>query len=676
MRRECRCAAVAARLIGAGALWLFNMNVHASGTSPYLPLNLSPEIEREVERVLVLSGRAVLTRPIPIDAILEAMPKACLRDAVLCRRVRGYLDRYFGDAGVTEGSIEVAAGHGDTTLPNERGERANAPVDGSVVAFYRPYDHLLLTAGGVAYAGADARFNPDGTMLSMGDEYLQLDAGYRDHWLSPMTDSSMLISTEAPTLPSITLSNPRPIGSLGFQYQFFLARMGYSKDILWQGVDTAGYPRLAGAHLGLEPVAGWAFSVNSLWQFGGGGRPGSISEFLKNLFKSTSLAETAAGSPDLDSRFSNRAVSITSAYTFPTRSPFEAYVEYAGRDTLHGEFYAFHQTDLSVGLHFPELFDRFDLTLEASEWQNGWYTDYVWLDGMTVNGYVLGNWGADWRTFSNAVGAQSEMASLSWPLQSGDALYVRLRTLQNQNYLGESYHRADMATLEYSQPRNGYTRGLELDAGRDSFDSNFVRLAAFVRFDGGDPYRFEPSEDSDEQNGHGADDDDETAGLGLERFVDFGVSGGRLGLDLGGFTAAEEAAPLQYRDSISPHLGLGVRRAVTENADLGVRAELDDFHGAMVALRVLDYRYRLNRHLALGGFFGFARYSAPTPAQGYYYGAGVQWRDLLPHWDLSFDTRFFQRLQRDKLLPSDPQNGDPVEWYTMAAPTLYLSRRF
>jgi hypothetical protein len=80
---------VAARLIGAGALWLFNMNVQASGTSPYLPLNLSPEIEREVERVLVLSGRAVLTRPIPIDAILEAMPKACLRDAVLCRRVRG-----------------------------------------------------------------------------------------------------------------------------------------------------------------------------------------------------------------------------------------------------------------------------------------------------------------------------------------------------------------------------------------------------------------------------------------------------------------------------------------------------------------------------------------------------------------------------------------------------------
>ena len=45
-----------------------------------------------------------------------------------------------------------------------------------MVAFYRPYDHLLLTAGGVAYAGTDSRFNPDGTMLSMGAvSYTHLD---------------------------------------------------------------------------------------------------------------------------------------------------------------------------------------------------------------------------------------------------------------------------------------------------------------------------------------------------------------------------------------------------------------------------------------------------------------------------------------------------------------------
>jgi hypothetical protein len=659
------------------ALWALTLDVEASGTTPYLPLNLSPEIERQIERVLVLGGRPVMTRPVRVDTVLQALPKACKRDAALCRQVRRYLDRYFGAAGVTEGSIEVAgANHSTMTLPNERGERVDAAVDGSVGAFYRPADHLLLSAGAVGYAGTDGRLNPDGTMLSTGDEYLQVDVGYRDHWFSPLTDSSMLISTEAPTLPSITISNQRPIGLIGLDYEFFLARMDYSHDILWQGVDTAGYPRLAGMHLGITPLTGWSFAGNATWQFGGGGRPGSLSGFLDNLFKSTVINE-GSNSPNLDSRFSNRAVSLTSAYTFPTRSPFEAYVEYAGRDTLHGEGYRFRETGLSAGLHFPEFLNRFDLTLEASEWQDAWYTDYVWLNGTTVNGYVIGNWGADWRTFSNDVGAQSEMASLGWPLRSGDTLYLRLRTLQNQHYEGESYTRADMLTVEYSQPRNGYTRGLELDVGRDSFDSNYARLAAFVRFDGGNTESADSSvNDEDEDSSQDADGDSVPETAGLERFVDLGISGGRLGLNLAGFSAAEEAAPLQYQSEISPHLGLGVRHAVTENGDLGVRAELDDFHGAMLALRVLDYRYRLNQHFAMGGFLGFARYSAPTPAQGYYYGIGMQWRDLFPHWDLSLDARFFDHMQRNKLLPSDPQNGDPVEWYEMQAPSLYLSRRF
>jgi Capsule assembly protein Wzi len=666
---------IRAALAAAGAvsvvLWIASPEAGASGASPYLPLNLSPEIERQVERVLVLGGHAVLTRPVPIATVLEALPKACKRDAVLCRQVKRYLNRYFGQYGVTEGSVEVAAPtHSTTTDPNQRGERLDSPFDASVVAFYRPYDHLLITAGGVGYAGTDGRFNPDGTMLSAGNQYLQVDAGYRSQWLSPMTDSSMLISTEAPTMPSLTVSNQQPIGPLGLQYQLFVARMSYSDHILWNGVDTAGYPRLAGIHLGVEPVSGWSFAGNAVWQFGGGGRPGSFSDFFRNLFQSTNFGGST--SPNLDDRFSNRAVSLTSAYTFPTRTPFEAYVEYAGRDTFHGEFYHFRETDLSAGLHFPEFLNRFDLTIEASEWQNSWYTDYVWLDGMTVDGYVTGNWGADWRTFSNAVGAQSEMISLGWPMQSGDYAYARLRTLQNQQYEGEAYSRAYMLTLEYSQPRNGYTRGLQIDTGRDSFGSGFARLAAFVRFDGGRAESSESYEDNDEDT----EDDDGASKGKFERFVDLGVSGGHLALDLGGFNAAEEAAPQSSQNDVSPHLGVGVRRAISTYGDLGVRAEFDDFHGAMIALRAFDYRYRLSRHLAVGGFFGFARYSAPTPAQGYYVGAGLTWRNLFPRWDLSFDARYFDHVQRDKVLPSDPQNGDPVEWYTMQAASLYLSRRF
>ena len=666
-------------LIWAG---LVSSNARAIGVSPYLPLNLSPEIERKVERVLILAGEPVLTRPVPVTKVLDALPKARKRDPALCAEVERYLDRYFRSSGITHASVELAAAnHATTTLPNERGERADSPWDASAVAFYRPFDHLLLSAGGVGYGGTDGRFNPAGTLASLGDEYAQLDLGYRDHWLSPLTDSSMLLSTEAPTMPSVTLSNQRPISGLGLQYELFLARMSYSDKITWQNGYTAGYPRLAGMHFGIEPTDGWAISGNAVWQFGGGARPSSLSGFFDSLFSRTSiLPESGTTTSSTDSRFANRAVSITSAYTFAGPTPLEAYVEYAARDTLHGNRFRFHNTALSAGLHVPELLKHFDLTFEFSEWQNAWYTDYVWQDGMTVNGYVTGQWGADWRTPNDAVGAQSLMLQLGWTLRSGDLINFRYRTLQNQNYdvsFAGDYSRAHMVTLEYAQPRDGYTRGLTLDAGRDSFGANFARLGVFLRLDGGNQGSGAYDDEDAESDENRDEDQDEAVAAGrFERFVDVGVSGGRLGLDLGGFSAAQEAAPDQYTNVISPHLGIGVRRAVSAHGDLGVRAEFDDFHGAMVALRVIDYRYRLDEHLAIGAFFGFARYSAPTPAQGYYEGAGLQWLNLWPHWDLTLDARFFDHLQRDKLLPTDPQNGDVVEWYTMQAPSLYLSHSF
>jgi hypothetical protein len=663
--------------LGAGG------SARASGVSPYLPLNLSPEIERKIERVLVLAGEPVLTRPVAVEKVMRALPKARRLDRPLCAEVERYLDRYFKRAAVTHASAEgAAAEHSTTTLPNERGERADSAWAASAAAYYRPGDYVLLTAGGVGYGGTDGRFNPAGSMASFGDDYLQLDLGYRDHWFSPLTDSSMLVSTEAPTLPSATLSNQRPIGGLGLQYEFFLARMPYTSQIAWENGLTAGYPRLAGIHLGIEPANGWSIAGNGTWQFGGGARPGSISGFFSNLFNRTSAS--SPGVTNIDSRFANRQVSITSAYSFPAPQPFVAYVEYAARDTLHGNRLRFHDTALSAGVHFPQFFKRFDLTVEASEWQNAWYTDYVWLEGMTVNGYVTGDWGADWRTSGDGVGAQTAMAQLGWELQSGDEINLRYRTLQNQSYsaalgfAGVDYRRASMLTAEYAQPRDRYTRGLTLDLGRDVYGKSFARLGAFVRLDGGNQDQAAAGVDVDDaqQAGDEQDIEDAAQAAGLERFVDVGVSGGRLGLDLGGFTAAQEAAPAQYRNVLSPHLGIGVRRAISEHVDLGVRAEFDDFRGAMAALRILDLRFRLDRHFAIGGFFGFAHYSGPTPALGYYEGAELQWRDLFAHWDLSLDARIFDHIQRDKLLASDPQNGDPVEWYTMQAPTLFLSRRF
>lgn len=693
---------------------------HASGTSPYLPLHLSPDIERKVEQVLILGDQAVQTRPIPISRVLTALPKACERDERLCEQVRRYLDRYFQTVAVTHAAGEVAASDGSSRqcgqictpgsatlqLPNAHGQRVDSPWDASVEASYRPFDHLLLSAGGVGFGGPGGRFDPEGTMVSTGDEYLQFDAGYRDQWLSPLTDSSMLISTEAPTMPSLTVSSQRPLGPLGIEYQFSVARMSYQDQIAWVVENkartvvsnyTAGNPNLATLHLGISPVPGWSFAGNVILQYGGGARSSSLTAPFSYLFKRTSIsADTAA-----NSRVANREVSLTSAYTFPAKTPLETYVEYDGRDTLHGELYRWHQTALAAGIHIPELFERFDLTLEAREWQNNWYTDYVWLSGMVNDGSVIGDWGAAWRDFSNTAGARSALVRLAFPVHTDDLIDLQLRLLQNAGYASvcpvlcgtplRSYSLAQMLTVEYAQPRNGYTRGLTLNVGRDEYAAAFVRLGAFVRLDGGrdSPAALEAQDEDDEDQ----DKDNEAqkaspkTWAGFERYVGLGASQGRLGLHLGGFSTASETAPLQYSNELSPHLAVGLRRPVSTYFDAGVQAEFDDFHGLMMGLRILDLRYRLGIHVAAGGFVGFARYSGPTPAQGLYYGFGLQWRNLWRHWDVSLEERYFDALQRDKVLPSEAATllsqsptvlgaGDPVEWYMMQATSLTITHGF
>src|SRR6201993_110475 len=80
--------------------------LQARGVTPYLPLNLDPELEREVERVLILGGKPVMTRPIPAAAVLDALPRACRVDPVLCSRVRRALRQYMQDTGVEFASVE------------------------------------------------------------------------------------------------------------------------------------------------------------------------------------------------------------------------------------------------------------------------------------------------------------------------------------------------------------------------------------------------------------------------------------------------------------------------------------------------------------------------------------------------------------------------------------------
>ncbi len=271
----------------------------AGGVSAYLPLNLEPEMERQIERVLILADEPILKRPFAVALVEDALPQACMVDEPLCTKVKRYLQRYSRDYAVTHASATGAVTHDATgvVVPNEHGLPASSRWELSAQGYVQPNDYLLVSAGAIAYKG---RTVPTGSMLSLGTNWAQLDIGYRDHWLSPATDSSMLLSTEAPTIPSVTLSNYEPLTRLGFQYEFFWARMkqvgepGQSGDnILYNGKGSIGNPRIFGTQLSIEPFPGWSIGFNRLLQYGGGsGLPSSASFLARDFFKPSGQSQT------------------------------------------------------------------------------------------------------------------------------------------------------------------------------------------------------------------------------------------------------------------------------------------------------------------------------------------------------------------------------------------------
>jgi Capsule assembly protein Wzi len=639
------------------ALWVVSSASRAGGVSAYIPLNLEPEMERQIERVLILADEPILKRPFPVALVELALPEACKKDKVLCGRVKKYLERYSHDYALTHGSVTGSYTHGaDDVVPNNHGLPVQSNWEVSAQGYVQPNDYVLATAGVIAY---DGRVLPTGSAISLGGSWAQLDIGYRDHWFSPMTDSSMQISTEAPTMPSVTLSNYEPLTRLGFQYEFFLAKMSTSNNILAGGAGTSalstGNPKLFGAQLSIEPFSGWSLGVNRTLQYGGGGLPDSFRFLARDFLK-------PAGSSQL---LSNQEASYISRFIFPGKTPFAVYFEYAGEDTSDGGSYLLGNVSQSAGIDFPRIGRYFDMTFEFSEWQNAWYTNSVFLDGRVNDHLVLGTWGGDQRIFNDGVGARSQMLRVGWEPPFTGYLEGRVRYLVNQEYGAFAYKHYSDFTLRYSRPWNELTVGGEALGGSDVFGKSFVRLSGFVRY-GGE----QRSRSYDETDDDAADSTDEHHG---ELFVDAGVNANRVRIDL------QKGLPVTTSSAaVGPHIGVGARRSVSQTNDLGVRVEYDgdvDGHG-LIGFRALDYRHRFGDAFALGLFGGVARYDLATPAYSIYAGLGGQWRNVLPKWDLGLDFRYAQNVARDHVLASDPPGDRPESFYKIETATLYISRRF
>lgn len=634
----------------------------ARGVSPYLPLNLSSDIERQVERVLTLAGKPVMRRPIAAATVLDALPQACELDRAACETVRRYLRRYMRNYAVTSAQLEgtLATGDSDSVLPNQHGEHADSAWRANASAYFQWGDYVLVNAGGVAYDG-EAR--PTGSFLSVGFDFAQLDIGFRDHWLSPLRDSASLISTQAPTMPSITLSNYEPISPLGLSYEIFGAEMSEQDGIAYQGGTTSGSPHIAGLQLGIEPTVGYALSATRITQYGGGARGGNgFSDFVDALLKRSNDQDVGGGEA------TNRVASLASSILFPGRIPFAFNIEYAGEDNAYAEGYRLGATNISLGLDLPRLGDRFDATIEISEWQNDWYVHSIYSQGLTEEGRVLGHWFGDQRQFANAVGGDSQMLSIGWRRKPGQHWRAMYRTMALdprwvRSGVVPDYDRYHFLSLSLATNWESFPIEFELGGGRDVFGDSFARLSASFDVIARDRLSGGVWEDAEPKRSR------------AEWFVDVGAfrSKALKLLEIG-------VPPEPATRGTNGHVGFGARRSVSERSDIGFRIELDDIdEDYLLSLRAIDYRYRLGRKIALSGFFGVARYDYGLATNGYYWGAGIQLRDVLPKWDVGVDVRHYEKLNRDKALPTDPipsPETHPRLYIDIDGTSFYITRRW
>ncbi len=452
--------------------------------SLYLPLHMSPEIEARIDELFLLANMPIIKRPIPVKRVYDAMSKIENSSPRTVSRVRTYMKRYEKRASITHANVSLS--HSDSApyqLANQRGTDTKTSYQASFQGQIIISDTIAVGLGGMSSERVNNQKSNfyDGSYIALGTDYIQMDLGFRPHWLGPFQDSDMLLSTNAAAMPGITLSNVSPLPFLGIQYEVFMAKMSRSVN----GIESAenpdsrltGNPRLFGIHLSFQPLEGFAIGFNRLMQYGGADRDDDLTALANAFFNPKDADNIGDDSSDLGNQLS----SITTRYTFTGKTPISLYMEYAGEDTSASSDVHLGNSALMIGAHIPQITDSLSFTYESAEWQNAWYVNSNYSDGLMNYHSIMGHWGANHRPERSARGASTHSAKLIWYIDSGTSLTTNYRRIENENPSPE-IQAGEEVSLELSHEQGRWITGVTLRAGEDIYGEQFAQISAFVRY--------------------------------------------------------------------------------------------------------------------------------------------------------------------------------------------------
>ncbi len=469
-------------LLSAG-LFTSSFNLMA-GVSPYLPLKQNPVFELEVERLVAITKAPTLKKPYHVVTILNQLEKVKDTHPQLYERINRYIKRYKNNYNITHAKAEVRVSNStDKTLQNARGYSTDSNVYADFSAFWQPSQHFGVSVGG-GYANKESYLN-FGNYFYFGGEYLQIDVGYREHWLSPLQESSQLISTQAKPMLGMTLSNVKPITDFNIMYELGFGKLEEVDGIVFEDTTSTGQPGFLTMHGSIQPFDWWTLSVNRTMQFSGGDRGNvNFKDIWQAIIDPVSSDNCGGQSSlvDCNQEFGNQQASIVNQFNVSLWDKhYQISFEVAGEDTNDYSNYKLGNKAYSLSVFIPYLSETESLNITAQLIEDAWYTHHLYRHGYSNDGHKMGHWWGDEKGANDNIGANIFGIAYTKDLTKGSRIGVKYNTIENkysESTAANNYERGHYVQVDYNWTYQSMLLGIQLYTGKD-VDGEFFSSLAF-----------------------------------------------------------------------------------------------------------------------------------------------------------------------------------------------------
>ncbi len=462
-------------------LCAISVTSYAKGPSPYLPLQVDPLIELELNRLASLAKLPVLTKPYHAAIVNHYLEKIADSHPTLYKRISTYLKRYKKAAALTHAAVQL--NYADTkniTLPNQRGQMADANYQASFSGFWQANQYLIINGGGRYIEGDD--YLRTNTFVSFGLDVLQVDIGYREHWISPFQEGAVLLSTQAKPPLSVTISNPSPITDYKIKYEMSIAELDKQDGIRFDRDKPAvsGEPALLMMHLSAQPFDWWTIGFNRTLMFGGDDKV-TLSDIWKGIIDPVNSDNCGGDGTDLQDcseELGNQQASITNRFDLNWFDmPFSFYYEYAGEDTNNYTNYKLANLANSFGLFLPYISENMALNLEFTTFQSAWYTHHIYGEGYSNDGIKMGHWWGNMKAPKDSLGGEAGSVRFDWQNSDESHISILYRIANFNNSYIEDYQLAQELEIKYTLAVESGFLGAKLYLGRNNYGENFVQTS-------------------------------------------------------------------------------------------------------------------------------------------------------------------------------------------------------